>query len=165
MMARKIWFVPLLCAIMLFSGCASESETLVSSPPEESGAQGYETAEENMVIVSCNGMSAELTLATGEAAQALYARLREGALVITGSDYGGFEKVCALGFFLPDSDEWIRTQPGDVMLYQGNRIVFFYGSNSWAYTRLGYIDASEQELRRLLCAGEDMAEITLCLKV
>ena len=66
MMARKIWFVPLLCAIMLFSGCASESETLVSSPPEESGAQGYETAEENMVIVSCNGMSAELTLCAGE---------------------------------------------------------------------------------------------------
>lgn len=130
MMARKIWFVPLLCAIMLFSGCASESETLVSSPPEESGTQGYETAEENMVIVSCNGMSAELTLAAGEAAQALYARLREGALVITGSDYGGFEKVCALGFFLPDSDEWTRTQPGDVMLIRAIGSFFSTGATA-----------------------------------
>lgn len=26
------------------------------------------------------------------------------------------------------------------MLYQGNQIVLFYGSNSWSYTRLGKID-------------------------
>ena len=26
------------------------------------------------------------------------------------------------------------------MLYQGDQIVMFYGSNSWSYTRLGHID-------------------------
>ena len=29
---------------------------------------------------------------------------------------------------------------GDIVLYQGNQIVLFYGSNSWSYTRLGRID-------------------------
>lgn len=26
------------------------------------------------------------------------------------------------------------------MLYNGNQIVIFYGSNSWSYTQLGHID-------------------------
>ena len=29
---------------------------------------------------------------------------------------------------------------GDIVLYNGNQIVLFYGSNSWRYTRLGRID-------------------------
>lgn len=32
------------------------------------------------------------------------------------------------------------TQAGDIVLYQGDQIVLFYGSNSWSYTRLGKID-------------------------
>ena len=29
---------------------------------------------------------------------------------------------------------------GDIVLYNGNNIVIFYGSNSWSYTKLGRID-------------------------
>jgi hypothetical protein len=37
------------------------------------------------------------------------------------------------------------------MLYSGSQMVVFYGSNSWAYTRLGKItDKSDSELRELL---------------
>ena len=32
------------------------------------------------------------------------------------------------------------TQAGDIVLYNANQIVIFYGSNSWSYTRLGHID-------------------------
>ena len=32
------------------------------------------------------------------------------------------------------------TRAGDIVLYTGNQIVIFYGSNSWSYTRLGRID-------------------------
>ena len=41
------------------------------------------------------------------------------------------------------------------MLYAGNQIVVFYGSNSWAYTRLGRItDRSAEELTALLGSGD-----------
>ena len=55
-------------------------------------------------------------------------------------DYGSFEKVGALGQSLPTENVQTTTQAGDIVLYQGNQIVLFYGSNSWSYTRLGKID-------------------------
>ena len=61
-------------------------------------------------------------------------------MTIQMSDYAGFEKVGALGTSLPTSNSQTTTQAGDIVLYQGNQIVLFYGSNSWSYTRLGTID-------------------------
>lgn len=34
------------------------------------------------------------------------------------------------------------------------QIVVFYGSNSWAYTRLGHIDLSQEEMTDLLGNGD-----------
>ncbi len=48
---------------------------------------------------------------------------------------------------------------GDIVLYSGNQIVIFYGSNSWAYTRLGHVDLSQKEMRNLLSNGD--VDITL----
>ena len=50
-------------------------------------------------------------------------------------------------------DEETETAPGDIVLYAGNRIVVFYGHNAWAYTRLGHIDLSPQEMEDLLAHG------------
>ena len=45
----------------------------------------------------------------------------------------------------------MTAQPGDIMLYSGDQLVVFYGSNSWSYTRLGHItDRSAEELKALL---------------
>ena len=63
--------------------------------------------------------------------------LEEGDLTLTLEDYSGFEKVGPLGQALTASDSRIAAAPGDIMLYQGNQIVLFYGSNTWAYTRIG----------------------------
>ena len=67
-------------------------------------------------------------------------RMRESPVRIQMSDYSGFEKVGSLGTSLPTSNSQTTTQAGDIVLYNGNQIVIFYGSNSWNYTRLGYID-------------------------
>ena len=65
--------------------------------------------------------------------------------------YGGFERVGALPWALPASDEQLRAEPGDVMLYQGNQMCVFTGSNSWAYTRLGHVEGvSADELAQAL---------------
>ena len=75
-------------------------------------------------------------------------------LTIQMSMYGGFEQVGPIGKNIVREDEETVTESGDIVLYSGNQIVIFYGSNSWAYTRLGHIDLSEQEMRDLLDSGD-----------
>ena len=76
-------------------------------------------------------------------------------LSIQMSMYGGFEQVGALGTDLPRNDVQTTTSAGDIVLYSGNQIVMFYGSNSWAYTRLGKVtDVSADEMTELLGNGD-----------
>ena len=75
-------------------------------------------------------------------------------LIIKMSMYGGFEQVGPLGTSLPRNDAQTTTAAGDIVLYSGNQIVIFYGSNSWAYTRLGRItDKTAAEMADLLGKG------------
>ena len=90
--------------------------------------------------------------------------LKKGDIVYTANDYGDFEKVGSLGHTLPTNNSQITTQAGDVILYSGNQIVLFYGSNSWPYTRLGKINGySVAELRSLLGAGNGSVQVTVSL--
>ena len=82
-------------------------------------------------------------------------RLAENGLTIKMSKYGGFEQVGRIGSSITRNDIQTTTRPGDIMLYSGNQIVMFYGTNSWAYTRLGRLDLTEKELTELL-SGKDI---------
>lgn len=64
-------------------------------------------------------------------------------LTISMSDYGGFEKVGDLKTNLPTANRQMTTNEGDIVLYNGNKIVMFYGSNSWSYTKLAKVDNLE----------------------
>ncbi len=90
--------------------------------------------------VQVGDMVFSATLEENEAVSALVEMMREGSVVIQMSDYSGFEKVGSLGTGLPVNNSQTTTQAGDIVLYNGNQIVIFYGSNSWSYTRLGHID-------------------------
>lgn len=79
----------------------------------------------------------------------------EEAITIEMSMYGGFEQVGSIGRNLSRDDKQTTTSPGDLVLYNGNQLVVFYGSNSWSYTRLGKIkNLSEAELKELLSNGD-----------
>ena len=80
------------------------------------------------------------TLEENEAAASFVEMMRENPVSIQMSDYSGFEKVGSLGTSLPASNSQTTTHAGDIVLYNGNQIVIFYGSNSWSYTRLGHVD-------------------------
>ncbi|MBR7015326.1 MAG: hypothetical protein IKI12_02635 [Lachnospiraceae bacterium] len=80
-------------------------------------------------------------------------------LTIQMSMYGGFEQVGRIGQSIVSDDEEITTDSGDIVLYSGNQIVIFYGSNSWAYTKLGHANLSRKEMQELLGGGN--VEITL----
>ena len=82
-------------------------------------------------------------------------------LTIDMSMYGGFEQVGSIGTQLPRDDVQTTTEAGDIMLYAGDQMVVFYGSNSWAYTRLGRItDKSQAQLSDLLSGGNVTITLT-----
>ena len=97
-----------------------------------------------------------------ESVDALRQIVRSGPLVIQMSMYGGFEQVGPIGQSLPRNDVQTSTVAGDIVLYAGDQLVVFYGSNAWAYTRLGHItDPDAQGLAELLGAGDTVITIAL----
>ena len=80
-------------------------------------------------------------------------------LTVEMSMYGGFEQVGSLGSSLPRNDEQTTTDYGDIVLYSGDQIVIFYGSNSWAYTSLGHIRADKEIMEEALGNGDVTIEL------
>ncbi|MBQ9201079.1 MAG: hypothetical protein IJ154_01740 [Bacteroidales bacterium] len=116
------------------------------------------------MYITIDGATLPVTLVDNAATQALVAALSQGAISYEADDYGDFEKVGGLGRSLPGSDQQIKAEAGDVILYNGDQIVLFYGSNSWSYTRLGRIRyESSEELRDFLKAGQGRISVTLSL--
>ena len=96
-----------------------------------------------------------------ESVQSLKELCRNQPLTIYMSMYGGFEQVGSIGTALPQNDMQTTTSAGDIVLYSGNQMVVFYGSNSWAYTRLGHItDKTQAELTELLSNGNVTVTLT-----
>ena len=124
----------------------SEAKPVQETEMNEAG--GMETdiqndGEENAVMnmkVQVGDMIFSATLEENAAVSALVEMMRESPVVLQMSDYSGFEKVGPLGTSLPADNNQTTTHAGDIVLYNGNQIVIFYGSNSWSYTRLGHID-------------------------
>ena len=106
---------------------------------------------EKMLQMKINGTVVNVLWEENESVDALMDMCKDAPLEIQMSMYGGFEQVGPLGRNLPRNDSQTTTSSGDIVLYSGNQIVVFYGSNSWSYTRLGKItDKSEAELKTLL---------------
>ena len=120
--------------------------------PDQSTEQAQ---EDNMTLrMSIGGTPVEVAWEDNEAVEALRELCKDQALTIEMSMYGGFEQVGYIGSALPQNDVQTTTAAGDIMLYSGDRMVVFYGSNTWAYTPLGHItDKTQAELTQLLSNG------------
>ena len=178
MKAKKLLPIALAVLILLLAGCGAEREAVVTPPaqaeeiaPEESvPPAAAETApeiaaeEEKTLEMKLQIEETQVTVAWEEndAVDALRELVREKPLTIRLSMYGGFEQVGPIGTSLPRDDRQTTTAAGDIVLYAGNQIVLFYGSNSWAYTRLGHItDPDSAGMEELLGQGD--VSITLSL--
>ena len=112
--------------------------------------------------IRINDTDIDVNWEENEAVDALKAAIKDNPMTINMSMYGGFEQVGSLGMNLPRNDTRITTEPGDVILYSGNQIVLFYGSNTWSYTRLGKIkNMNEEQLRELLSKGNVTITISI----
>ena len=142
----------------------TKGDLTVPTPENQVEIKEQEQKMTDKIQLTISGTTLPVLIEDNVATRALVAALREGAITYTARDYGGFEKVGALGRSLPTSDTDIITQAGDVILYNGDNIVLFYGSNSWSYTRLGKIQyKSLDELKSFLKAGGGNISVTLSL--
>ena len=134
-----------------FAAGASEEE--LAAWLREIGLTKPAQEEEPAMLLTINGTQIPVDWEDNESVEALKDLAAEAPLTIQMSPYGGFEQVGPIGTSLPRNDEQTVTEPGDLVLYSGNQIVVFYGSNSWAYTRLGRIrDMDQAALTELLGA-------------
>jgi len=137
-------------AILLMTACSNDE------------VQAQTTTSEMKLNITIDGKTLPVILVENEATRTLVAALQESPITYEADDYGGFEKVGALGRSLPTSNQQITTEAGDVILYSGNQIVLFYGSNTWSYTRLGRIQYTTlDELKSFLKAGQGRISVTL----
>ena len=117
---------------------------------------------DDSVKVKINDEVFDVKLENNSATQELIKELKKGNVTVNASEYGGFEKVGDLGFSLPANDENVETNPGDIVLYQGDKVSLFYGSHSWSYTKLGKIDnVDSNKLKEVLGSGDVTLEFSL----
>ena len=139
----------------------SAAETTVppeESKPEETQSETSKETEEEPAVKTLTMKIGDTTVAVdweeNESVAALRELVKDKPLTVQMSMYGGFEQVGSLGTSLPRNDSQTTTAAGDIVLYSGNQIVVFYGSNSWAYTRLGHVtDKTAAEMTELLGNG------------
>lgn len=93
--------------------------------------------------------------------QELMEEAGKGDIVVQLSMYSDNEQVGSLEKSYTKNDEQITTHSGDIVLYSGDKIVAFYGSNSWAYTRLGKMNLPEGDVTGLLSNGDITLKIVI----
>ncbi len=140
---RKSIFILLIFFLVLTTACAS-------------GAAKELEMKVKIEITSDTGKhELTATLTDNSSAIAFYELLKNGSVTIDMYDYGSFEKVGSLPKSLPRNDKQITTEPGDIILYQGNQITIYYDVNSWNFTKFGKVeDVTQVELKQILGKGD-----------
>ena len=132
-------------------------ESTAFNEPEaqvQSVEQTEQTVQTSALQMTIGDTPVSVDWEDNESVEALKDLCSNQPLTIQMSMYGGFEQVGNIGADLPQNDEQTTTSSGDIVLYSGDQIVVFYGSNTWAYTRLGHItDKTQSELKELLSNG------------
>ena len=150
-----------LCACGTASG-PEETPAPAQTPPAaaETAAPDEESDEEENMKLLVNETKVPVTWEDNDSVRALEKLAAGEGLTIRMSRYGGFEQVGPIGQSILRDDAQTTTQAGDIVLYAGNQIVLFYGSNSWAYTRLGHVELSAGDMEALLGGGDVTITLT-----
>jgi hypothetical protein len=139
---------------------SSEENVMSEGSAKYQLAEKDESAEDEAIgdstmIMMIDGTKVNVEWEDNQAVERLRDMAEDGDITIQMSMYGGFEQVGSIGQSLPRDDKQTTTTSGDIVLYSGNQMVVFYGSNSWSYTRLGHIsDKDEAEMADLLSQGD-----------
>lgn len=132
-----------------------KEEYIYNTTSNTNDVNNFIDRKENMKLyIKVNNRILTATLENNSTVDELVEKLEQQEITITLEDYANFEKVGELGFDLPRNDKQITTKAGDIILYQGNKFVIYYDTNSWNFTKLGHIDnINQEELKEILGKG------------
>ncbi len=162
----------IVCIIVLFFVVKNKRSIIYENQSKDTNiisdldknTKNIEEVNMNEIIIIVNSRILNVKLEENTSAKAFVEKLKNGDITINAHDYGNFEKVGNLGFSLPTNDENITTEPGDLILYQGNQITLYYDTNRWNFTRIGKVqDVSQKELKEIL--GNGNVELTFSLNI
>ncbi len=144
-------------------GSQPDTEEVSSKETSEPSTEAENTQNgETMIYAHIGNNTLVIKPESNSSAEAFVDLLQAGDVTVDMHDYGGFEKVGPLGTDLPTNDQSITTEPGDVILYQGNQITIYYDTNTWSFTRLGKVQGlSAEELRGALGDGDPTVVFSL----
>lgn len=135
---------------------------LLAAVCSASAQENTGTGDSTMIYTYINDSVLTIKPSGNSSSEAFMTLLAAGDLSVEMHDYGSFEKVGPLGTTLPRNDEPITTEPGDVILYQGNQITIYYAVNIWNFTRLGKVQGlTQDELKQILGTGGITARFSL----
>ena len=149
-MKKRIAIMLCLAFVCCAGGC--EKETAQSTEPStETEGQEEEAVTMKLYI---NDTEVPVVWENNAAVEALAAEAGKGDIVVKMSMYGGNEQFGPLGKSYPANNRQVTTSNGDIVLFNNDQIVVFYGSNTWSYTRLGKMALPEDEVTELLSNGD-----------
>lgn len=132
-----------------------EEETTSVSMDED-----YQMGDESEMKLYINDQKIPVIWEDNETVSELMEQAADSDITVQMSMYSDNEQVGPLGKDYTRDDKQTTTHNGDIVLYSGNQIVVFYGSNSWAYTRLGKMDISQDEVNELLSNGDVVLKLS-----
>lgn len=144
-------------------GAVLNNEVQTEIPPVESVQENTQQEETEMKMkIQVGDTTFTATLAENSSVDALKELMEDGSLILNMSDYANMEKGADLGVTLPQNNEQMNTQAGDIILYQGRTFVIYYDTNSWSLTPIAKIDnVDAEELREALGTGDVTVTIAL----
>lgn len=155
-MKKRIAIMLCLAFVCCAGGC--EKETAQSTEPStETEVQEEEAVTMKLYI---NDTEVPVVWENNAAVEALAADAGKGDIVVNMSMYGGNEQFGPLGKSYPANNRQVTTSNGDIVLFNNDQIVVFYGSNTWSYTRLGKMAQPEDEVTELLSNGDITLRLT-----
>ena len=163
---KQLAFLLLSVLMLLAVTACHEKKTAPKTQPIENTQNSLteETSDERTdtgMKMYINDKEIPVTWEDNPSVSALKSDLQAGDIVVSMSMYSNNEQVGPLDKSYPSNDVQMTTNNGDIVLYRSDQIVLFYGSNSWAYTRLGKMDLSENEVINLLSNGDVSIRLTL----
>jgi hypothetical protein len=150
-----LWLVLLNSCTPVFTENSPDNDQSVQSENESADLKEItEDGDKNTMKLQINNNVLTVNLEDNTSSEALKDLISQEPLTIKMQDYGNMEKVGPVGTRLPENNEQITAQAGDIILYQGNALVIYYKSNSWNFTKIGRIeDVTQDELKTLLGSG------------
>lgn len=166
----------IICVVLIFAlsftitACGSSAEKAKEPETVQTEIQTKESTQESTeqevtemkMKIQVGDTVFTATLAENSSVDALMELMADDPLTLNMSDYAGMEKGADLGVTLPQNNEQMNTQAGDIILFQGRTFVIYYDTNSWSLTPIGKIDNVDAEsLRAALGTGDIMVTLSI----